>query len=237
LAIELNLLIALLKMTKGGPVRIGDVKRDVRIASDIVMEVLRNLHVEGVIYLEDDIVKTDATMRMQLAIKALSMGADIENVAQFLQWQEFEEIAGIVLERYGYIVQRNVRFKRALKRMEIDVVGCRNPIVICVDCKHWKRALSPSSVRRIGEAQSKRTEALAESLPIVSLNLVCQKWKRGTFVPVVLSLFPGSSRFHDNVPVVPVLKFQDFVSQLAVNVTSVMHFQRKFDHLGNAFQD
>lgn len=235
MAIELNLLIALLKMTKDGSVLIGDVKREVRIASDIIMKVLRQLHVEGAIYLEDDIVKTDATMRMQLAVKALSMGADIESAAQFLQWQEFEEIAGIVLERYGYVVQRNVRFKHALKRMEIDVVGSRNPIVVCVDCKHWKRALSPSSLRRIGEAQSKRTEALAESLPLISLNLVCQKWKRGTFVPVVLSLFPGCSGFHDDVPVVPVLKFQDFVSQLAVNITSVMHFQRRFNHLANAF--
>lgn len=231
--IELNLLIALLKMTRGGSVFIGDVKRNVRIASDIVMDMLKKLHVEGAIYLDDDVVQADTTMRMQLAIKTLSIGADFESVSRFLQWQEFEEIAGIVLDRYGYVVQRNVRFKHAMKRMEIDVVGCRDPIVVCVDCKHWQRTLSPSSLMRISEAQAERTEALAESLPIVSSNLVCQKWRKGRFVPVILSLFPGNPRFRDNVPVVPVLKFQDFVSQLSVNITSVFHVERTFGHLGH----
>jgi len=233
LEIELNLLIALLKMTRGGSVFIGDVKRDVRIASDIVMDMLKKLHVESAIYLDDDVVQADTTMRMQLAIKALSIGADFESVSRFLQWQEFEEIAGIVLDRYGYVVQKNVRFKHAMKRMEIDVVGCRDPIVVCVDCKHWQRTLSPSSLMRIGEAQAERTEALAESLPIVSSNLVCQKWRKGRFVPVILSLFPGNPRFRDNVPVVPVLKFQDFVNQLSVNITSVFHVERTFGHLGH----
>lgn len=231
--IELNLLIALLKMTGGGSVFVGDVKRDVRIASDIAMDILKKLHVEGAIYLDADIVQADTTMRMQLAIKALSIGADFESVSRFLQWQEFEEIAGIVLDRYGYVVQKNVRFKHAMKRMEIDVVGCREPIVVCVDCKHWQRTLSPSSLMRIGEAQAERTEALAESLPIVSSNLVCQKWRKGRFVPVILSLFPGNPRFRDNVPVVPVLKFQDFVSQLPVNIASVFHVERTFGHLGH----
>ena len=122
MTIELNLLIALLKTTKKGHVFIEDLKRDVRIASDIVTELLRKLQLEGAIYLVDDLVQADTAMRMQLAGKALSLGADIESTARLLRWQEFEEIAGVVLERNDYAVQRNVRFKRRGNKMEIDVV-------------------------------------------------------------------------------------------------------------------
>jgi len=237
LTIELNLLIALLKTTKNGLVSIRDIKKDVRIASNIVMNMLGKLQREGVIYLADDLVRTDAAMRIRLTIKALSLGADIESTARLLRWQEFEEIAAVVLERNEYVVQRNVRFKQGTKRREIDVVGCRNPIVVCVDCKHWKRALSPSSLKRIVSAQSKRTRALAESVPSFASKLVCQKWRRARFVPVILSLSPGSQRFHDKVPIVPVLQFQDFVNQLPVNITTIEHIEKVFGHLGHAFQD
>jgi Holliday junction resolvase-like predicted endonuclease len=231
MAIERNLLISLLKLTKNGPVLIEDVKKDSRIASDIVRKLLEKLQNEGLIYLQNDAIETNSANRLKLAVKAASAGADIEQVSAFLQWREFEDIAAIALERNGYVVTKNVRFKHAGRRWEIDVVGCRKPLVLCVDCKHWQRQVKPSALRKIVEAQVERAQALAEALSSPALKIECVKWSKAKFIPVILSLIPSSFKFYDNVPVVPVLQLQDFLLQLPVHVESLNYLTKEFRHL------
>ena len=152
-----------------------------------------------------------------------------------LRWQEFEGIAAIALERNGYIVEKNVRFKHVARKWEIDIVGCRKPLVICIDCKHWRRGTAPSAVRRITEAQVERTRALAEVLPSVSLVLECSKWEKAKFLPAILTLMPASFKFYDKVPIVPVLQLQDFLSQLLAYTESLKYFLKHFNHLHHDF--
>ena len=231
MVIERNLLISLLKLTKSGPVLIENVKKDSRIASDIVRKMLENLQNEGLIYLKNDFVETDSANRLRLAVKAASLGADIENISGFFSWQEFEDIAALALERNGYVVAKNVRFKHAGRRWEIDVVGCRKPLVLCVDCKHWKRQVKPSALSRIVEAQVERTRALADTLPSIALKLKCVNWDKAKFMPVILSLIPSSNKFHGKVPVVSVLQLQDFLIQMPAYATSLKYFTKDFRHL------
>lgn len=233
--VERNLLISLLKLTKNGPVLFEDVKTDTKIVSNIVVSLLRKLQNEDTVYLKGDLVEANARGRMQLAIKALSLGADVEEVAKLLRWQEFEEIASVALECNGYVVQKNVRFKHCGRRWEIDVVGCRKPIVICADCKRWQRALSSSSSKRIAVAQVERVSALAEFLPNASLRLECQKWSEARFIPAVLALLPASFKFYDDIPIVPVLQLQDFISQLPTRIDSVRQVEKRFGHLSDGF--
>ncbi len=100
------------------------------------------------------------------------------------------------------------------KRWEIDVVGCKKPLAICIDCKHWQHAITSSALKRMVDLQTQRTRALADSLPNVKLKLECIKWERSKFIPAVLSLIPSGQKFYDKVPVVPVLQLQDFIYQL-----------------------
>jgi Holliday junction resolvase-like predicted endonuclease len=231
MVIERNLLISLLKLTKDGPVLIECVNQDARIALDIVRKLLETLQTEGIIYLKDDNVEVTSGNRLRLAVKAASLGADIERISAFLRWQEFEDIAAIALERNGYVVAKNVRFKHAGRRWEIDVVGCRKPLVLCVDCKHWQRGVKPSALRKIVEAQVERAQALADTLPSAALKVECVKWNKAKFVPVILSLIPSSFKFYDNVPVVPVLQLQDFLIQLPAYVESLKYSVKEFRHL------
>ena len=231
MVIERNLLISLLKLTKEGSVLIKDVNKDSKIAIDIVRKLLENLQTEGLLYLEGETVKVDSDARLRLAVKAASLGADVEHVSAFLSWQEFEDIAALALERNGYVVGKNVRFKHGGRRWEIDVVGCRKPLVLCVDCKHWRRGLKLSALRRIVEAQVERAKALADILPSVSLKFECVKWSKAKFVPVILSLIPCNFKFFGNVPVVPVLQLQDFLSELPAQVESLTYFVKEFSHL------
>jgi len=233
--VERDLLISLLKLTKDGSVLIEGVKKDAKLTSGIVRNLLGKLQNEGIVYVNQDTVEADSYSRLKLAVKAVAMGADVEYVSNMLSWQEFEDISAVALERNGYSVAKNVRFKHVARKWEIDIVGCRKPVAICIDCKHWRRGTSPSALRRITEAQVERTRALADVLPNVSLELECTKWDKAKFVPAILTLMPVSFKFYDKVPIVPVLQLQDFLSQLPAYTESLKYFMKTFNHLRHDF--
>lgn len=233
--VERDLLISLLKLTKDGPVLVERVKSDAKTTLSIARKLLEKLQNEDMVYLKQDSVEADSYSRLKLAAKAVALGADVEHVSNMLRWQEFEDIAAVALERNGYAVAKNVHFKHAGRKWEIDIVGCRKPLAICIDCKHWRHGTGPAALKRIAEAQVERTRALAESLPNVSLELECVKWDRAKFAPAILTLMPVSFKFYDKVPIVPVLQLQDFLSQLPAYTESLKYFPREFNHLRHDF--
>jgi Holliday junction resolvase-like predicted endonuclease len=186
---------------------------------------------ENLVYLKDGCVEMDSESRLKLAIKAITSGADIQAVSNLLCWQEFEEIAALALKANGYTVAKNVRFKHGGRRWELDVVGCRKPLVVCIDCKRWQHAISQSALRRIVESQTLRTEALADSLPNPALNLECARWEKAKFVPAVVSLMQSAYKYVFDVPVVPVLSLQDFICQLPIHICDVKFYSRTFPKL------
>ncbi len=231
MAVERDLLISLLKLTKDQPVLIERVKTDVKTTLSIAKKLLEKLQNEDMLYLRQDTVEADSYCRLKLAVKAISLGADVENVSNLLSWQEFEEIAAVALEKNSYTVAKNVHFKHAGHKWEIDIVGCRKPLVICIDCKHWHRGTGPAALKRIAEAQVERTRSLADALPHVALELECTKWDKAKFTPAILTLLPVSFKFYDQTPIVPVLQLQDFVSQLPAYTEAIKVFPKQFSHL------
>ena len=233
MVVERNLIISILKLTRNGPTSLEDAKKDSRLPSDTLIELLEKLQTEDLLKLNGNNVEADSAIRLKLAVKAVSLGADVEAVSGFLGWQEFESIAATALKNNGYAVLQNLHFKHAARKWEIDVVGCRKPLVICLDCKDWHRGLSPSAIRRIVEAQVERARALADALPNVSIGIECAKWSRATFVPAILVLLPSRFKFCDGVPIVPVLQLQDFLNQLPLELESLKYFQKEFTHLSH----
>ena len=108
MSVERNLLISLLKLTKEGPVLIESVNKEARIPSTVTLKLLEKLQNENLIYLKTDSVEVDSNSRLKLAVKAASLGADIEHISDLLCWQEFEEIAAFALKNNGYTVKNNV---------------------------------------------------------------------------------------------------------------------------------
>jgi Holliday junction resolvase-like predicted endonuclease len=223
--IEAKMIISLLKLTREGPVSHELIKRDSNVPLDIVQKLLKKLQNDGLVYVRGKIVEASGLQRVKLAILALQSGADLERTSGFLQWKEFESIAAIAFERNGYRVEKNLHFKHAGRRFEIDIVGCRKPLAICVDCKHWHHGLNQSTLKRIVEEQVERTSALAQSLPNPAVKIECLSGGNVRLVPAVLSLVAGRFKFYNNVPVVPILQLQDFISQLPAYVDSLKHFQ------------
>ena len=190
---------------------------------------------EGLVYLKEDNVEADSVARLKLAIKAASLGADMEQLSNLLCWQEFEEITAFALQNYGYTVRNNIHFKNTERKFEIDVVGCKKPLVLCIDCKHWQHAISSSALRRIVEAQIERTKSFADSLPNPKLNFECTQWGNAKFFPIILALWPSAFKFYYEVPIVPVLQLQDFLNQLPVYTESLKYFSRSLSGLSHNF--
>ncbi len=110
MSVERKLVISLLKLTKEGPILIESVKDEARLPSTVTWELLEKLQNENLIYLKSDTIEVDSNSRLKLAVKAASLGADVEHISNLLRWQEFEEIAALALKNNGYTVQNNVRF-------------------------------------------------------------------------------------------------------------------------------
>lgn len=227
MSIERELIISILKLTKNEPISNKIFSKDAKIPSQIAENLLKKLQKDGLIYLRKNVVEADSLQRLKLAVHAIQLGADVERVSSFLQWKEFENIAAVAFERNSYSVKKNFRFKHAGRRWEIDIVGCKRPIAICVDCKHWHHGMYPSSLKKIVKKQVRRTFALAESLPELINKIECASWDRVKFVPAVLSLVKDRFKFYDNVPIVPVLQLQDFLSQLPAYADSLKHFSKR----------
>jgi len=231
--IERNMVISILKLTKNGFVLVEDIKKDSKLSSGTIMNLLEKMQTQDLLKVHEDNVEADSEKRLKLAVKAVSLGADVESVSGFLDWQEFESIAATSLKNYGHAVLQNLRFKHASRKWEIDVVGCRRPLIICLDCKDWHHGLSTSAIRRIVEAQIERARALADALPNISIGIEWAKWSKAKFVPSILALLPTKFKFYDGVPIVPVLQLQDFLNHLPLELESLKYFQKEFSHLSH----
>jgi len=225
--IERELSISVLKLTKSGLISLKMLSKDAKIPSKVTQNLLKKMQKNGLVYLQNKIIDVDSLKRVKLALHAVQLGADLECVTGFLEWKEFENVAAIAFERNNYAVKKNLRFKHAGRRWEIDIIGCKKPIVACVDCKHWHHGMYPSATRRIVEEQVERTSALVESLPKLAKEIECATWKRAKFIPAVLSLIPARFKYYNNVPIVPVLQLQDFLIQLPAYVDSLKNFSKK----------
>ncbi len=225
--IERNLIVSILKLTKSGPISFEVLIKDAKIPLTIAENLLKKLQNNGLVYLQNKVINVDSLKRLKLAVHAIQLGADLERVTSFLDWKEFENIAAIAFVRNGYSVKRNLRFKHAGRRWEMDIIACKKPIVACVDCKHWHHGMYPSAIRRIVEEQVERTSALAESLPKLTEKIECTSWSTVKLVPAILCLTTVRSKFYNRVPIVPVLQLQDFISQLLAYMDSLKHFSKR----------
>ena len=228
MAVERNILISILKLTKSGPAAKELVARDANVPAQVTEEVLKKFRDAELVKLKDRTIEASSNQRAKIAIHAIKSGADFERVCRVLEWIEFENLAATAFEANNFAVKRRFRFKWTQRRWEIDVLGCREPLIACVDCKHWSHGWRGSAIRKAAEAQALRTKVLAEALPSLQKEIGLVQWRQATLIPVVLSLVPGPLKFYDKVPIVPILQIQNFLNELLAHATALTHFRAYF---------
>jgi len=224
---ERDVLISLLKATQRGPTSRALLTKSTRATEDVVEGALEKFEQAALFDEYKGVIEVTPKQRARITTRALELGADLEHVCRFLSWTEFERITAQALEANGYRVTNNFRFKRGKERREIDVLGIDKPLIICADCKHWKRGLQTAAALRTIEAQIERTKGLADVLPCYLREIGLENWENATLLPMVISLLPGQNKLVNKVPVVPVLQLQDFISEVPLKLDVLYQIRRK----------
>ena len=174
-------------------------------------ELLYTLVQNGIGTWNDDLVDFDIPNdRLQTALFAIKLGADVESVSEYLTWQDFESITGLILEKKDFDVTKNLILTKP--RMEIDVVGTKMDIALLIDCKHWK-TMSKSALDEIVKKQVERVKRYVADENMSAL-------------PVIVTLHQEEIKFIENVPIVPIMKLSSFLDEFVGNLDSLASIEK-----------
>ena len=174
-------------------------------------ELLYTLVQNGIGILNDDMVDFDIPHdRLQTALFAINLGADLEDVSEYLNWKDFESLTGIILEEKDFEVTKNLILTKP--RMEIDVIGKKMDIALLIDCKHWKN-MSKSA---LDEIVKKQVERVKHFVSIENMSAL----------PVIVTLHQETIQFVGNVPIVPIMKLSSFLDEFAGNLDSLKSIEK-----------
>lgn len=218
--IEREILISILKLTKERPASIELIAKNSRMPLSIVEKFINELSNSNLTEKRNFLVKVSPVQRLKIALKAISLGADIQRVCRNLSWKEFEDVAVMAFQGNGYSVVKHFRFRSENRIWEIDILAIKGKIAACVDCKRWMKGLAASTMSKVAEAQMERVRALSKILPKITDKLKFSA-DRVFLLPMILSLVPASSKFYNGVPIVPILQLQSFLEELPAHLHSL----------------
>ncbi len=174
-------------------------------------ELLYTLVQNGIGTWNDDLVDFDIPHdRLQTALFAITLGATIEDVSEYLTWRDFEALTGIILEENGFDVTKNLVLTKP--RMEIDVIGKKMNLALLIDCKHWK-TMSKSALDEIVKKQIERVKRYVADEDITAL-------------PVIVTLHQEGTQLVENVPIVPIMKLPSFLDEFVGNLGSLKSIEK-----------
>ena len=193
----------------------GVSEHDFSVASEMdefsAKELLQIFLQNGIGVLDENIVDFQNSDRIKASIFAIRNGATIEDVSEFLSWQNFEELVSRVLDENGFQVQKNLVLTKP--RMEIDVVGVKLGISILIDCKHWKR-MTQSALNDIVNKQVERVKRYVE------------KTESTSAIPVIVTLHQEKVNFVNKVPIVPVMQLSSFLDEFYGNLDKMKTIEK-----------
>ena len=193
----------------------GVSEHDFSVASEMdefsAKELLQIFLQNGIGVLDQNIVDFQNSDRIKASIFAIRNGATIEDVSEFLSWQNFEELVSRVLDENGFIVQKNLILTKP--RMEIDVVGVKLGISILIDCKHWKR-MTQSALNNIVNKQVERVKRYVE------------KTESTSAIPAIVTLHQEKVNFVNQVPIVPVMQLSSFLDEFYGNLDKMKTIEK-----------
>jgi len=152
----------------------------------------------------------DVSDRLKASLFLLEKGAPLDEIAESLDWKNFEGLVSEILESKNFATIKNMILTKP--RMEIDVVGIRLGVAMLIDCKHWKYS-SHSALSSAVKKQIDRTKHYVS------------KTKGAMAVPVIVTLFSDRVNFIDKVPIVPILQFSAFVDEFYGNLDKMNSIQ------------
>jgi hypothetical protein len=221
----LQMLTALLELTKNGPVRASVLPERIHVTRDTLKDLLDEAREEGLLHIENGEITQDISQRLATAIKAVRGGADVEAVSRSLTWLEFEELSARVLEENGFQVMRRFRFMAEGRRWELDLLAARTPYLISGECKHWGRGIGNQTARGIIETHLEKTEVFMRHIEELRKRVRIGGWSKVVIVPMILTLSATPMEIYRRVPSVSVLALPSFLSEFDGQLERLAHFR------------
>jgi len=209
-----EILLALLTLTRTSKkTEATELAAALRYPFERVRHVIEGLASSGLLTFTDSRVNINGRGRLHLAVEAVKKGISLERVCRSLDHREFEEIAAEALRANTFKTYVRFILRHGKRRYEIDLIGRRGTITICIDCKHWKHSLSPSRLANAAEKQVERTNTLVMELDRYGPKLDTCRLPEVIFIPAVLTLADTNIRTIRKVPIVPVLRLGSFLAE------------------------
>jgi len=210
-----DFLIGLLESTAGrARVPVSQLFESIRESTDSIQRYIDTCEKRGLLRRVDNWVEINSEQRLMLAIEALKANADVGRVCRKLDWREFEELAFRALEANHFGVTKHLVFKHNGHRYEIDLVGSKEPLLMCADCKHWRCGLGRSRIQNAARRQFERMHSLADEIPRLADRLGITAWRRAVVLPAVITLSDTTRGLHEGIPIVPILRLRSFLKEL-----------------------
>jgi Holliday junction resolvase-like predicted endonuclease len=205
-----DFLVALLEKTRNRKTSRDELREHVKMTESALSLLLDQMVMENLVREEGELIITSLQQRLEIAVRAVIAGADLERVSRFLGWLEFEEMVAYIFEENDYDVYRRFRFQAEGRRWEIDILAIRQPLVVCVECKHWASGLGNVTARKIIEIHLEKVKVLSENAFEITKKTKLNGGKV-VFVPLALSLQPARKRIYRRIPVVSVFELPNFL--------------------------
>ncbi|MHA2064198.1 MAG: hypothetical protein ACXABY_07440 [Candidatus Thorarchaeota archaeon] len=207
-----------------------------RIAIDDLMRILRdskedNCFTDGEGRLDDllrsfgahrnesGVWEIERSLRIDLALRAVSLGAEIEGVVNLLTWKDFEGFVSNILTENEYKCVESFR-KRGTseaKGMEIDVIGVRGSSIAAIDAKMWGvRTGKSSALKSAAEKQKERTKRLCGMMARLGEKIDGLIKGHYTLMPILVTWMVEEVVFHEGVPIVPAFLLNSFLQDIAI---------------------
>jgi hypothetical protein len=165
---------------------------------------------------EKKIIKEEKSSeeRIELALKALNLGGDPIEICKLLDWREFENLSVEAFQLNGYSVINNLTFSSKKKRFQMDVIASKNNSILCIDCKHWMYFHWFSRIKDAVRKHLNRTRAISNEIQILSPKLALKSSKKIFIAPVIVTLSDPRRNIIEGVPIVSILKLEDFIFRM-----------------------
>lgn len=141
--------------------------------------------------------------KFNIVIKAIKNGYTITEVSEVLSWKDFEGLVANILHEFNYEIYKNIVISKP--RREIDIIGIKGNRALVIDCKNWRSALTRSRLNDITLKQLDRISIAKKKINIL---------KDKEVIPVIISLYPYSEEKLNNVYVISIDKFKDFLMHI-----------------------
>lgn len=216
---------SILDGTKEGPVSAEAVRETVIITNDAFDEIVAELNEKGVVEWDGVEFKADLEQRIEIAVRAIQLGADFEKISKSLGWKEFEELVARVFRENGYNTKSRYRFQAQGRRWEIDVLATSYPYIVCAECKHYTSGMGNRTARKIIETHIEKTEVMSEHIGELAKKIGVQNWKNAILVPITLTLSPTKMNIYRRVPSVSVFMLPSFLSEFPGYMERMTYYQ------------